>query len=489
MSNRLEETLKIILDKKYDGDIKSYFAKARDAGMPMDQVKFFLSVGYIPVPSMLPFHAAARRIDTDDDAPNNILTGGARGGAKSHSAMMQVADDCNRIEGWNVLFLRKTIKAARLSMEQLIDRTLKYCKHTWFPSGNKINFPNGSTVVMGGYNNETDIDAYLSLEYDGISIEELSTLSEKKTEKIYGSIRTSKPGRRTHKYHTTNPGGIGHRYVKEHYILPYRKGVESETRFYPSSYRDNPFLDADYVKWLEGLRGSLGKAWREGDWDVFEGQAFAFNYDKHVVNIGFEIPEHWTRFRAIDWGSNAPFCCLWGAMNPDNGRYVIYRELYVDKEQGDIPLTDPQQAMRILSMSPVHEKIAVTYCDPSMFKKKSAEAGSDTASVYAANKLYLTAGDNDRINGKRRIDRLLADLPDGQPGLQIMENCPNLITQLSDLVFKEGTEDVGDNQEDHAYDTVRYLTSGAVATSVVYQPKKKKFSLSPFEIMLGVKHG
>jgi len=52
-----------------------------------------------------------------------------------------------------------------------------------------------------------------------------------------------------------------------------------------------------------------------------------FNKAKHVVEP-FEIPDYWTRTVGIDFGTNAPFCALWVARNPDNGRVVVYKELY-----------------------------------------------------------------------------------------------------------------------------------------------------------------
>lgn len=40
-----------------------------------------------------------------------------------------------------------------------------------------------------------------------------------------------------------------------------------------------------------------------------------------------EIPNHWYRYRAIDYGYAAPFCCLWLAVDYDRNVYV-YKEHY-----------------------------------------------------------------------------------------------------------------------------------------------------------------
>jgi hypothetical protein len=82
---------------------------------------------------------------------------------------------------------------------------------------------------------------------------------------------------------------------------------------------------------------------------------------------------------------------------------------------------------------------------------------TSTADEYAAERVALTKADNDRISGKRKVERLLASLPDGLPGLQVFTTCPNLMRQLSELASDPNNpEDVAPGQEDHAYDTLKY---------------------------------
>ena len=45
---------------------------------------------------------------------------------------------------------------------------------------------------------------------------------------------------------------------------------------------------------------------------------------KHVIEP-FEIPSHWSRFRALDHGDKHPAACLWGAMSPA-GDLFLYRD-------------------------------------------------------------------------------------------------------------------------------------------------------------------
>jgi PBSX family phage terminase large subunit len=424
--------------------------QAHRAGMPREQVESFVKAGYVPLPAMMPYHAAARQADSFGHA-TEIAMGGSRGPGKSYAVMAQVGlDDCQRVPELKWLFLRKVMKSAAESMDDLTRKVFRFTPHTFTAGG--VEFPNGSRILIGGYKDERDIDKYLGLEYDGIVIEEATQLTEDRKEKIRGSMRSTKPGWRPRMYLSTNADGVGLAWFKRQYVTPAREGRESVTRFFQLSYRDNPFLDAEYVKWLDGLAGPLGKAWRDADWDAFAGMAFPmWNHERHVVTP-FEIPQHWAKWRATDWGFASPFCTVWLAKDPDTKRIYVYRELYAKE------MTDRQQARTIKDMTPPTEQITIHYADPSLWERKNRNGEVfSTADEYKAEGILLTRADNDRLGGKRKLNNVLADLPDGKPGLQVFDHCAHVIEQVETLaVSKVNPEDVDTDAEDHAYDAVRY---------------------------------
>jgi phage terminase large subunit len=431
--------------------LENYLEQAKSAGLSKEQISLFVSFGYVALPVMLPFHALARQIDNRIGV-DSVLLDGTRGSAKSHACIAQVClDDCQRAPGTKWLFLRQTERAAGESFGDLVNRVLRGIPHK--ENSEKITFPNGSRVLIGGYKDENDIDKYIGVEYDGIVIEEGTQLTGDKIEKLRGSLRTSKDNWVPRMYITTNPGDIGHAYFKERYVVPNRQHKETVTRRFFSSYKDNPFINQEYRTYLEGLTGDLAKQWRDGDWDVFAGMAFSqWRRDRHVVKP-FEIPAHWIRITGTDWGFSNPFSSLWSAKNPDNGRIVIYRGIH------ERALTDPQQAELIKSSEDPGEKIIKRYADPSMWAKKTqGTTATSTAEVYASHGLYLTPAVNDRIAGKRKVDRLLGDIPDGQPGLLIFESVFDLPRTLPSLTYdKLHPEDVDSSGDDHDYDALRYL--------------------------------
>lgn len=303
--------------------------------------------------------------------------------------------------------------------------------------------------------NLDDPSKYQSAEFAAIAIDELTKNPLSTFNVLRGSLRW--PGI---KYPPlvagTNPGGIGHLWVKAYFIdgqfpaemLP----LAAEFAFIKALPSDNQHLDEQYWLDLATLPPDLAAAWVEGSWDVFEGMAFRhWNRARHVV-AAFDIPAHWPRWRAVDWGKVNPFCCLWLALDPDTGRVYVYRELYLTD------LTDRQQARLILANSPPAEKINITYADPSMWTKKTFEDTTfSTADEYGAEKVWLTRADNDRLTGKRKVDTMLMDLPDGRPGVCIFEACENLIRTLPGLPYdRTNVEDVDSSSEDHAYDSLRY---------------------------------
>lgn len=448
-----------------------YVTAAMLAGMPRDQIGNFLTYDYIAFPDLMRYHVAARECDRQG-GPTIVGIGGTRGPGKSHATMAQVAlDDCQRAAGLKFLFLRRVQRSAAESLEDLISRVLRKCDHKYQPSLGRIEFPNGSRILMGGFHSERDIDRYLGIEYDGVAIEEATQLPEERINQIRGSVRTSRGDWRPRMYLTANPDGVGLGWFKSWLVQPYREGREKWTRFIEASYKNNPMLNREYLDYLDGLTGRLRRAWRDGDWDAFEGQAFPnWRYETHVVEP-FEIPDHWLRWRAVDEGYNAPFCCLWLAQDPASGRRYVYREAY------DRLLTTQQQARRIVEMTGEGESVYATFADPAMWGKKNVGGVvRSAAQEYALEKVTLTKADNDRIQGKRRVDSALAVQPDGLPGLQVFSTCVNLIRTLPLLVFDTiRVEDVDTEGEDHAYDTLKYgLSNMRVAVNEEGERIKKE---------------
>jgi len=267
----------------------------------------------------------------------------------------------------------------------------------------------------------------------------------------------------------TNPGQIGHAWVRKYWIEPDPRSPDPEQdRFFfiRSLPEDNPYTTAEYMKQLDSMPEAKRKAWRDGSWDVFEGQVFAeWNRNIHVVKP-FPIPPEWRRYLAMDWGSNKPFAIGWYAQNYD-GQSYLYRELYMNKIEFESryhqPLTARRLARLVIDMTKkAGEDYEYMVADPSMWNKillgedSKKPEGESYAEIMIDEGLRMIRADNDRMNGLNRYQEALA-IKNGVPEYRVFSTCYDTIRTIPALVYsKTRVEDVDTDAEDHAYDRDRY---------------------------------
>ena len=450
-----------------------YYRQAQQAGCPEDQIARFCAAGYTAQPKQLLFHGACRACD-EPDGPTQIGFGGARGGAKSHAMLCQIAlDDCQRRPGLKALLLRKVGKAAKEGFEDLRARILRTTNHEWRRGEGILTFPNGSRILLGHFHDETDVDAYLGLEYDVIGVEEATTLTHSKYLAIRTCNRTSKPGWRPRIYTTTNPGGVGHAWYKATFIRPWLEAVragplpgggrpETGTRFIPATVDDNAFVNRDYAATLDALTGWQKRAWRYGDWDISAGQFFTtFRADIHAV-APFAIPPDWLVWLAMDYGFVHYNVILLLAGEGRDGPVYVVDEL---AEQGWLV---PRHARALESMLArqgiAPGRLAGFSAGRDVFAARPTDLGS-IADQWAAEGWPLDPANDDRINGAAEVLRRLGDPGNGvPPSLFILSTCGRLLDCLPALehdphrpedVLKCDTDEEGHGGDD-AYDALRY---------------------------------
>ena len=425
----------------------------------------------MPLPWQLKFHGIARLADIPS-GPVDIGVGGARGPGKSHCTFAQLTlDDCQRIPGLKGLFLRQTGKSAEESFQDLIDNILHgKIAYKWNSSRSTLTFANKSRVILGGFENEKDIDKYTGIQYDVIVIEERNQLTGEKITRLQGSLRTNKPNWRARMYSSFNPGNIGHDAVKSTFVTPHQELKETRTRFIPSTFKDNPFLKAEYVDYLNNIPDlALRRAWRDGNFDSFEGQYFTeWSRENHVCNP-FPIPSGWLKYRAYDYGHGAPACCKWYAVDYD-GKVWVYRELYYPK--GHKRNAD-EQARDIVRLSG-EEHYEYSIADPSIFSPTGMvdkSGGQTIAETFSANGVTFIRGSNRRFDGWSIMHEYLFWDNDHKPRIAYFNTCFDSIRTIPNLTHSTlKPEDVDTTGEDHAADVDRYFLTSLHETKT---PKPK----------------
>lgn len=446
----------------------------------------FERVGYIPTVRQWELHDLPH---WSEGGPWDALYGGAAGGGKTKGLLMDGLSNAFRFDGIEQWFLRSSYPELRDSFFkelEAIGHGKKQFGAKWNQGEHTLRLPNGSTLKFRHARTMAHAGEMLSASAQALYIDERTTMIPKVLEKVSSRIRSSNPdlpivGIRS----GTNPGDVGHMDCKVKFVDPAplghrrirvrsKRGVAMDRYFIPAKIGDNPHLDEGYEDRLSMLPPDLERAYREGDWSIFEGMAFAeFRTDIHVVDPEeYPLAQGYPLGLGIDYGNANPFCALWGMKLPDN-MIVVYREQY------ETDLTPDDQAKLVLASEQDWERRKgyagiQTWLDPACWARQPDDpkpiGGTPPKKSIAAD--YRRAGVkvehayNDRLGGKRLVHVGLKVRSDDRPRLLIYSTCVNLIRTLPNLPRdKIRPEDVDTNAEDHAYDALRYLLGGMTGRS------------------------
>ena len=365
-----------------------------------------------------------------------VLFGGAAGGGKSYGQVIDALLFALKYPKSKQLILRRTFS----ELDKSIIRTVMdiYPASVWsFNSSTHTGkLINGSIIDFGYLANESDVYQYQSAEYDVIRFDELTHFTEAQYVYLISRVRGAN-GYPKQVKSSTNPGGVGHTWVKERFVDPAPPNTEfigdaGLTRiFIPSLLTDNtPLMNSDpaYKTRLEALPERERLALLEGCWELTEGAYFPeFKKDKHVC-APFEIPSEWRRYRAFDYGLDR-LACYWIAVSSERRAYV-YREYC----ESNLPIS--AAARHINERTSEDEDIYCTLAPPDMWSR-SQETGRSKADIFNESGLTLTKSSNNREAGWLAIKELLALDANGEARIQIFNTCTELIKCLPALQIDE----------------------------------------------------
>jgi hypothetical protein len=303
----------------------------------------------------------------------------------------------------------------------------------------------------------------------------------------------------------TNPGNIGHAWVKSLWIDKQpAAGMENPECYDPSDYdfisarvHDNPIYAADqsYLKTLAALPSHLRRAFLDGDWEVFAGQYFDnFDVTRHITRAEtVDWKPWWPRWLSIDWGFEHPSATYWHAAAPGRDEtaprqsvityreYVTHRTAPRDLAHEIIARSVAQASAcapslghnpldlgsRTTSHPHTHEKIDAIYLSPDAFARRTDEASiaDQMGDVFAAAGFPRPIpADNDRIGGWMLMYQML----DADEWL-LTDNCIELIRTIPTLVRDMARiEDIEKMEGDDPADAARYGLKSRYATRAAY---------------------
>lgn len=330
-----------------------------------------------------------------------VLFGGAAGGGKSHGQLIDALLYALKYPKSSQILFRSTFSdleksLIRKSRDLYPSRVASYndSKHTW-------KLANGSIIDFGYIQYEKDVYQYQSAEYDVIRFDELTHFTEFEYVYMISRCRGAN-GYPKHIKSSTNPGGIGHTWVKKRFIdigepnkvheCKLESGKVSTRIFIPSLVQDNKFLlenDPDYVDRLDNLPDKEKEALKYGNWDIFDGVFFSeFNRRIHVIEP-MTIPNHWNKYISMDYGLDK-FAVLFIAIDEKNKAYVYN---YIHKE-GLIA----SEAAQMLKSYMRKDKFKDIYA-PTDLWATDRHTGKSTAELFQENGITLTQASRQREAG------------------------------------------------------------------------------------------
>jgi len=468
-----------------------------------------------------------------------ILYGGAAGAGKSWLMRMMAILYCLYIPGLQVyLFRRRYSDLLQNHMQgpsgffATLEPWVKVGKVAINSSDYRIDFfhENGPTsqIYLRHVQHEKDKYNYQGAEIHVLLIDELTLFTESiytflrlrtrlGSHKIdYSEVQKSlpwlKPGKFPFIFCGSNPGNIGHLFVKRMWIdsappnviwdVPKEDG-KMRRIFIPARLSDNKALleqDPDYEYRLLAGGGNLAKAMLEGDWNVAEGGAIAdvWDEDVHVISQ-IKIPENAYVVRSLDWGSWHPYAVIYTLIlrgevvetvdgkelyfQPDS--QIVFHEMYgwngnenegdkssaydigrkIAKYEASVPFRDvirngPADNQIFQNRGGIHSTVHDLLVDG--YNDMMGELAKEDKSLYshAVQNLFKRADQstNSRVQGLNLVRTYLMGSTSGKSkGLYFTDSCRHCIRTIPSLPRSEtNPEDVDTKSEDHCYDVVRY---------------------------------
>ena len=461
---------------------------------------------YQAFPQQLNFHRSQRKYR---------LFGGAAGPGKTMALLYEAIRQAHLFPGSDSLLLRRTYPELESSLLAYFRREVPRSLYRRYNEAKHIvTWANGSTTRFGYCRSESDVYQYQGAEFLFIGIDELTHFTLKQWQFLTSRNRCPIKGSFPCMAGASNPGNIGHAWVKalwvDHAPPP---GYERPELYDPRDYDfirarlvDNPIYanDSEYRRTLEALPEHLRRAFLEGDWNVFAGQYFdVFDVGRHTARAEeFRLEPWWPRWISIDWGFQHPSAVYWHCAVPLSrgvipsgvapsdtqsrnrgntydrscpdpsasvatpaafaqddhasavgARIVTYREFVQ-------PGLSPRMLAQAIAERSGRERISDVFLSPDAFAHRTSEASiaEQLGEVFAAYGIPRPApADDDRIGGWQFMYQLLES-----DSWVITENCAKLIDCLPLLVRDDHrVEDIRKTDGDDPADAARYgLVSG-----------------------------
>jgi PBSX family phage terminase large subunit len=303
-------------------------------------------------------------------------------------------------------------------------------------SENRIEYPNGSVVVLETANNDRKIERLRAMNLAWAWIDEAAYLPEKVYRILNDRLRV---GQYRNVFLTTTPRGFNWVYeefgdwsadtgeaVGDGVVVQ----TDTKTAILGTSTRSNPAHPQDYIDRQERQRS--GEAYQqeiEGEFVNFEGLVYTwFDEGNHVAAA--DLPAHFDEtVYGLDFGGSVPTALV--CLRRAGEDWYVVDEFYEPR------VTDDTIAAEASRMYDEHGRGRM-YCDhePRTIEKLSREG------------IRAEEADKDVAEGIRHVNGL-------RDQLHVVQDCQHIITEFNQYRYKDG-KDEPLKEQDHALDALRY---------------------------------
>jgi PBSX family phage terminase large subunit len=307
-------------------------------------------------------------------------------------------------------------------------------------SENRIDYPNGATIILESANNDRKIERLRGLNLAWAWMDEAAYQAAKVYNVLSDRLRV---GTYRNLFATTTPRGFN--WVHDVFAepLPDTPAVDlpdgavyrnaATTSVLGVSTRANPAHPDDYIERQERQRS--GEAYEqeiEGEFVSFEGLVYKwFDRENRVPTDG--LPERWDRtIYGLDWGGSAPTAIV--VCRQSGEAWYVVDEFYEPRVVNETIVAELERMHDRYGRGPI-------YCDT-----------NEPRAIEQLNREGFDAREADKSveTGIRHVDSL-------RERLYVGETCQHTIDEFNTYQYKDGgdSDDVL-KENDHAMDALRY---------------------------------
>ena len=369
------------------------------------------------------------------------LFGGAAGGGKS-DALLMAALQYVHVPGYTAGLFRRTY-ADLAQPGAIMERARQWLAGTaaqWNEQRKQFKFPSGAILQFGYMDTAADRFRYQGTEYQFIGWDELTQFPEQSYRYMFSRLRKLEgvdiPLRVRG---ATNPGGIGHEWVRRRFINP----GDDARPFIPSKLDDNPSLNAEeYRQALSNLDSTTRKQLEEGLW-VRDAEGLVYRYSEKD-NVIATAPACDRYVLGIDYGARSPTAfVLVGWRKHDPTVYV----LRAWKKAGMSPSEAGEAALKIRDEMRAQDKTLVFVGDT---------GGLGAGYVEEAQRRFkLPIEAAEKTNKLGYVKLLNGDMERGRVKV-VLSECEPLTSEWLELPWHEDREKEAPGFDNHCADAMLY---------------------------------